>query len=230
MVQVGTFLGLLWALYDIEGEQNMSLPKVPLWHQDYCELIMSGESPAETAHPGQEITETICMSYFITGDPRKEHGTNRSPSTRRIRVESLEANRRCESMSSQNPPRWTPSWLSDVWATGKDPESERSARDTPETNRVTPETNRVTQESSWVTLPSCSPPSWPFSITSLALSACVSSDNSLLSVRQLSDSRETWEGSPFLKQLFWRNDRKSSEKKSRKVLFCKINLYLNLHL
>lgn len=63
---------------------------------------MSGESPAETAHPGQAITETICMSYFITGDPRKEHGTNRSPPTRRMRVERLEGNRRFESVC---PPR-----------------------------------------------------------------------------------------------------------------------------
>ena len=67
----------------------MPLQKVPLWHKDYCELIMSGESPAETAHPGQAITETICLSYFITGDPRKEHGTNRSPPTRRRLVYSL---------------------------------------------------------------------------------------------------------------------------------------------
>ena len=79
--------------------------------------------------------------------------------------------------TSQNPPRWNPSWLSDVCATRKDPESERSAKDDPETHPITikAETaSHVTEHSSWVPSPSGSPPGRPFPIKSLALLARVS--------------------------------------------------------
>ena len=55
--------------------------------------------------------------------------------------------------TSQNPPRWNPSRLSDVRATRKDPESERLARDNPETNPITikPKTaSHVAEQFSWV--------------------------------------------------------------------------------
>ena len=39
--------------------------------------------------------------------------------------------------TSQNPPRWHPSWPSDVCATRKDPESECLARDKAKTNPIT---------------------------------------------------------------------------------------------
>ena len=46
----------------------------------------------------------------------------------------------------------------------------------------------------------CSPPGCPFPIKSLALSACVSSDNSFPSVRK-EPSFGPWKGSPFLQQM-----------------------------
>ena len=80
-------------------------------------------------------------------------------------------------------------------------ELEWLAKDHPETNPITikPETVRERQ--------SCSPgfpylllsTRVPFPIKSLALSACVSSDNSFLSVRQ-EPSFGPWKGSPFLQQ------------------------------
>ena len=51
------------------------------------------------------------------------------------------------------------------------------ARDNPETNSITrkPKTvSHVAQQFSWVPLPCCSPPGCPFTIKSLASSACVS--------------------------------------------------------
>lgn len=37
-------------------------------------------------------------------------------------------------LTSENPPHWNTFWLSHMCTTRKDPESERLARDTPETN------------------------------------------------------------------------------------------------
>ena len=79
--------------------------------------------------------------------------------------------------TSQNPPCWHPSWLSNGCSTRKDPESEWLARDNPETNPITikPETaSRMAEQFSWFPLPSCSPPGSPFPITFLASSACMS--------------------------------------------------------
>ena len=39
--------------------------------------------------------------------------------------------------ASQSPSRWPLSWLNNACTTRKDPESERLARDIPETNRIT---------------------------------------------------------------------------------------------
>ena len=115
-----------------EEEQNMSPQKMPLWHKDHCELITWGESLTETAHPAQAITETICMSYFITGDPGKEHGTNRLPPTRRIRVERLEGDRRCESICR---PRILLAGIHLDWATCEPLGRTLSQKDRPETAR-----------------------------------------------------------------------------------------------
>ena len=54
----------------------------------------------------------------------------------------------------------------------------------------------VAEQSSWVPWPSCSPPRHPFPVKSLAVSACVSSDNSFLSVRQEPTLRP-WKGVLF---------------------------------
>ena len=70
---------------------------------------------------------------------------------------------------SQNPPQWSPSWLSKACTTRKDPESEWLARDNPETNPITINSKTVSQFS-WV----CCLPRLPFPKKSLALSAHVS--------------------------------------------------------
>ena len=89
-----------------------------------------------------------------------------------------------------------------VWAmrapAGKT-ELEWLAKDHPETNPITikPETVSHAAEQFSRVPTYCSPPGCPFPIKSLALSACVSSDNSFPSVRQ-EPSFGPWKGSPFL--------------------------------
>ena len=63
---------------------------------------------------------TICLS-FMTGGPSKEHGTNKPPPTGRIREKS-KGDTACPT-TSQNPPRWRPSWLSNACTARKDPQS-----------------------------------------------------------------------------------------------------------
>jgi len=121
----------------------------------------------------------------MTGDPGKEYRTKKPPPTGRV-WERSKGDTACPS-TSQNPSRWQPSWLSDACPTRKDSELEWLAKDHPETNPITikPETvSHVAEQFSWVPLPYCSPPGCPFPVKSLALSACVSLDNSFLSVRQ----------------------------------------------
>ena len=91
----------------------------------------------------------------------------------------------------QPPPRiphWYPSWLSKVWTTKKDAESEWLAKDNPETNPITmkPEAvSHLAEQSSWVPLPNYSPAEGPFpNKISCFASTFVSLDNSFLSVRQ----------------------------------------------
>ena len=87
-------------------------------------------------------------------------------------------------------------------ATRKDSELESLAKDHPETNPITikPETASHTAELfSWVLLRYCSPPGCPCPAKSCSVSRCVSSDNSLPSVRQ-EPSFGPWKGSPFLQQ------------------------------
>ena len=114
---------------------------------------------------------TICESYFTTGGPGKEHRTNKPPPTRRVWERSK------GDTTTQNPSRWRPSWLSNVWATRRDPESEWLARDNLETHSISikPETvSHVANESSWVPLRFCSLPRCPSPVKSFALSARVS--------------------------------------------------------
>ena len=66
--------------------------------------------------------------------------------------------------TSQIPGRWNPSWLSDACATRKDPESERLARDNPETNPIPikPETaSHVAEQSSGFPYPPALHPGAP---------------------------------------------------------------------
>ena len=78
-------------------------------------------------------------------------------------------------------------WLNKACTTRKNSESERLAKDNPETNPITIKletASHAAEQFSWVPLPYCSPPRCPFPIKSLSWSARVSLDNSLSSVRQ----------------------------------------------
>ena len=138
------------------------------------------------------------MSYFTTGGPGKEHRTNTPPPTGRAQERS-KRDTTCPT-TSRNPSLWHPAWLNKACTTRKDSESEWWAKDNPETNPITmkPDTaSHVAKRFSWAPSPSCSPPGRPFPIKSLAFSACFSSDNSFLSVRQ-EPSFGPWKGTPFL--------------------------------
>ena len=79
--------------------------------------------------------------------------------------------------TSQHPSRWHPPWPSKVCTTREDPDSERLAKENPETNRTTMKPKTVSQQAeqfSWLPLPSCSPPGRSFPVNFLALSALTS--------------------------------------------------------
>ncbi|XP_026969954.1 uncharacterized protein [Sagmatias obliquidens] len=79
--------------------------------------------------------------------------------------------------TSQSPSRWNPSRLSEACTTRKDPESERLARDSPETNPITvkPETvSHVESSPPGSPHPPARPPGRPCPVESLALPARVS--------------------------------------------------------
>ena len=133
------------------------------------------------------------MSCFMTGGPGKEHGSNKSPPTRRVRERSKGDTTRLT--TSQNP-RWHPSWLhhqEGLWVRWL-------AKDNPETNPITikPETaSHVSELFFWVPLPSCSPPGCPFPIKSLALPAHVSPWTIHFRVLDKSPVSGPGRGSPF---------------------------------
>ena len=115
------------------------------------------------------------MGCDTTGGPGKEQGTNKPPPSRRVQERS-KGETTCLT-TFQNPSLWHPSWLNKACTTRKDSESQRLAKDNPETNPITikPETaSHVREQFSWVPLPYCCPPGCPFPIKSLALSAHVS--------------------------------------------------------
>ena len=119
------------------------------------------------------------MSCFTIGGPGKEHGTNKSPPTRRVQ-QRLKGNT-IYPTTSQNPSRWHPSWLNKACTTRKDSESEWLAKDNPETNPITikPETlpsSRAVLLGSLTLLLSTRVP-FPDKIFCF-ISICVSSDNS----------------------------------------------------
>ena len=124
------------------------------------------------------------MSYFTTGGPSKEHGTNKPPPNGRIlgkvkKMPHVVPPPRILltgihlGWAMHGPPGWT--GHQEGLATRKD-WSEWLSRSNPETNSITikPETaSHRAEQSSWVPLPSWSPPRHAFPIKSLALSACV---------------------------------------------------------
>ena len=121
---------------------------------------------------------TTCMSYFTTGGPDKEHGTNKPPPTGRTWKRSKGDTSPYVLSTFQNLPCWNLSWLRDAQAIRNDLVSEWLARDNPETNpsTKTPEMiSHVAEQSSWIPMPSCAPARGPFPIKSHALWARVSS-------------------------------------------------------
>ena len=100
----------------------------------------------------------------MTGDPGKEHGTNKPPPNGRV-WERSKGDTICL-ITSQNPSHWHPSWLNKACATRKDSELEWLAKDNPETNPITIKPEMATWRSS--------SPGFPYPIKSLALSAHVS--------------------------------------------------------
>ena len=129
--------------------------------------------------PWPGITVTICMSYFMTGDPDKEYATNKPPPTGRIQERS-NGDRRHQSACPTNLPETF--WLDSIvpeWCAchQKGPWVRMIGQRQPETNliTITPETaNHKAERSSWVPSPSCFPPGRPFPVKFLAWSARVS--------------------------------------------------------
>ena len=136
---------------------------------------------------------------YWSGLPFQEEGTNKPPPTRRVQERSKGDT--TGPTTSQNPSLWHPSWLNKVSTTRKDSESERLAKDNPETNPITvkPQDCKPCDRavplgslplllSTWVPFPNK---------ISCFVSRCVSLDNSFPSVRQ-EPSFGPWNGSPFL--------------------------------
>ena len=110
----------------------------------------------------------------MRGGPGKEHRTSKPPPTGRIWERSKGHSSSYVLPTSQNPPPWNSSCLSNVHATWRDSESEWLARDYLETNPITVKPKTVShgaEQYSWVPWPSYSLPGCPFPIKSLALSA-----------------------------------------------------------
>ena len=125
--------------------------------------------------PGKTVASHV--NDLTTGGPCKERGANELPPTGRI-WERSRGERRRQSTRPANLPESSslpPSWLSDACTTRKDPESERLARDRPQTHPFTtnPETVNCGSRPPGPP-PSCSLPQRPFPIKSPALSARVS--------------------------------------------------------
>ena len=109
------------------------------------------KSPTSARHHSNHL-----HALFTTGVSSKEHGTNKPSPTRRIWERSKGDTSPYGLPTSQNPPHWNPSWLRNIRATRKDPESEWLARDNPETNPITikPEIlSDVAEQLSW--FPNC---------------------------------------------------------------------------
>ena len=105
--------------------------------------------------------------------------------------------------NSQNPSHLHPSWLNRACTTSKDSESERLAKDNPETNPITikPKTASHGRAVLLGSLPLLLSTQAPFpNKISCFVSTCVSSENSFPSVKQEPSFRPR-KGSPFLQHL-----------------------------
>ena len=141
----------------------------------------------------------------MTGDPGKEHGTNKPPPPQEFRRGQKETPRvlpparsflLTSILSEQCVSHQEGLW---VW---------RSAKDNPETNPIT--IKLWDFETSGRAVPTLSNKISCFVNTNCL---CVSLNNSFLSVRQ-EPTLEPWKGSPFLQQNFWRRARGQAEEKT----------------
>ena len=104
-------------------------------------LLLLGKRSGWNHSPWPGTAVTIHVIYFMTGDPGKAHRTNKPPPPEELWKGQKEMMPHVL-LTSQNLPRWNSFWLSNAWATQKNPESEWLARNNPETNPITvkPET------------------------------------------------------------------------------------------
>ena len=86
---------------------------------------MLGEPPTETTHPWPRTTVTACMSYL-----KQEVLVRNTELTSYHHLKEFRKGQKEGGIASsyvqptsQNPPHWNPSWLSNARATRKDPES-----------------------------------------------------------------------------------------------------------
>ena len=128
---------------------------------------------------------TIRVSCFTTEGPGKEHRTNKPPSIRRAQ-ERPKGDTTCPT-TSQNPPCWHPSWLSNACATRKERVrmiGQRQPGNEPhhhKTRGCEPRGRAALLGSLTLLLSARAP--LPSKV-SCFVSICVSLDNSFLSVRQ----------------------------------------------
>ena len=114
------------------------------------------------------------MSYFMTGAPGKEPGTNKPLPSGRIRERS-KGERRHQSICLTNLPESSSLEIHLDWVTSVPPGRTQSQNEGPETHIIMkPKTTSHVAEKFWVPLPCCSVPKCTFTIKSLALSAHVS--------------------------------------------------------
>ena len=161
----------------------------------FCSTVRENIDWNHPPWPGTMVT--ICVSYFTTGSPGREHRTNKPPPTRRVRERS-KGDTTCPT-TSQNP-RWRPSWLSNMHHQ-KGPWVRMIGRRQPgnsfhllKTRDCEPRGQAVLLGSLTLLFSAQVP---LLNKVSCLVSLCVSSENSFLSVRQ-----EPWKGSPFLQQFF----------------------------
>ena len=98
---------------------------------------------------------------------------NKEPPTRRIPERSKGDKSPYVLPTSQNPPCWNPSCLSDAGVTRKDFEQRWLATDNPEINPITIKSQTVAEQPSWIPLHCSSLPRAPFPRKSLASSSRV---------------------------------------------------------
>ena len=168
-------------------------------HQDWKHAAEVGEAHwNRPPWPGSVVT--ICMSCFMTGDPGKEHGTNKPPPTGRVRERSERKHR----VSVHFPESLSLAPIlaercvhhqEGLWIrrTGQRPPGNESH------HHKTQDCEPVAEQSpAFPYPPALYPGALPNKISGF-VSTCVSSDNSFPSVRQ-EPSFGPWKGSPFLQQ------------------------------